>query len=207
MSNNISFKSKINFVSLQEFKRVTAQNSNFISYGAGKIPYLQADNFYAEFVRTCSAGGITDSKTASLGFHILDCFSNFANMDNICSKMFESLKLNNLRALIIGGKAMYSRPYSMKDFEKIRDNFLQKMQNISIFQGHTQKMAETHCHYDLKNDTWTICSMYEPENTHRLICIRSMGQLKNAFEKIKIADGDKLYFEGRYYKLQKPEIK
>ena len=78
-----------------------------------RLDVLKADEFYTDTVRTCTAGGVVDTKTGeAAGFHIFDCLRNSEQIDNILDNIFGRVK-NPDRALIVGSKNLNGSNFSL----------------------------------------------------------------------------------------------
>ena len=189
----VNFKSRINFVNINEFKNKITNCHNFVPYGPDAPLCIYAHDFFTEEIRTCTAGGITDAQNRAIGFHILDSSSTEDAIEVIKNTLVNASNFNNARGLLIGGKSLQYRNYSLPIFKSIKEALSNKIQNLSIFEQHRDKFAESFYHYNLNNDTWTICTRYMRALFQDYIDIQTPEQLKNAFKYIKIADGDELF--------------
>ncbi len=190
-NNNVSFTSKIQFVPWKTFTKM--QKKNEILYFHDTPNILKADEFYSLDIRTCTGGGITKPSTGEgEGFHFWDdrITRRKAN-DNVIS-LIRFVK-NPERGLILGGKKLDSNPLSIPLFYKFRDLISERVQNLTQFCIHKFENSQTHYHYDTKNDVWTICTEYGKTDKSPMRAVTSLGTLKNAFEKISIAPGDRLF--------------
>lgn len=209
--DKISFTSRINFVNtktFEKFRRGTyidfRKDLNFECSQNAKNPWfakivrsdvVKADEFYTDEIRTCSAGGVIDSKTGQCaGFHFYDCAENSENTDNMLKIIF-SLVPNPDRALILGSKKLRFSNYSIPVFEEILKGLKSKIDNVTIFREHIFPYSESDLHYNLKNDTWTIRSMFryptDLVHDHEVI---DPQKLEQCFKEIKIAEGDSINF-------------
>lgn len=210
-ADKISFTSRINFVdakTFEKFRRGTyiefrkefspaniqnAQTPWFARFVRSDA--VKADEFYTDEVRTCTAGGVIDTKTGQCaGFHFFDDLDNALNTKQMLNAIFH-LVPNPDRALILGGKKLKCSNYSIPIFEEILKGLKAKVENITIFKEHNFPVSESDLHYNLKDDTWTIRSMYRYRtdllHDHE---VTDPEALKECFKEIKIADGDKLNF-------------
>ena len=196
MDNNVSFKSKINFVSYDKFQRTVRPSIHYIPYGNDAPLYIKASNFFTESVRTCTAGGITDTISNALGFHIIDSLENEIKINNIGNTLSNIIRGDNIRGLLVGSKDYALNPHSKNIFNSLKEILMQKIPKISFFQEHQMVQSETFVHYDVKNDTWTLCTRYKQPNANAYFDVLSYEKLKNIFRKIHIADGDELFIDG-----------
>lgn len=202
--NNITFSSKINFVTYDEFcERVNPRKAVCIPSTSFAPEIVKGDEFYSVQLRSCSGGGIVEPDISSAGFHSFDSKYNLDKAEQVIERLFE-LVPGATGGLIIGGKNLPDAIYSEKQFDKLKEGLLKKIKNVSIFKMHTHPSAETYYHYSLPEDTWTICSQ-SPSQKGRLRFndVMTLKQLKSAFSDIKIADGDELYIN--YEKISPKE--
>jgi len=209
--NNISFTSRINFVdrkTFDNFRRgafvdfrpqcVTEGFDINLDKSKGfvndKLCMVKADEFFTEGVRTCTAGGLVDSKSGvAIGFHYYDDLANLNSVDKFIKKIF-SMVPNPDKALILGSKDLKFSTYSLPIFKKIQEAISSKVANISIFKEHIFPFSETHLHYSLKDDSWTINSMYRPLTDIQEFDVLSEDIMKKCFKEVSISNGDNLYF-------------
>ncbi len=190
MNNNISFKSNIKFITSQEFHK-NKNKGYYIGYQHYCPNILKADKFFSTEIRTCTGGGIIDKNGEAIGFHIWDDKKNSHNFHEIIAKMFRYIN-NPERGLLIGSKDLKSNPYSLKLFKKFKERFSQRIENLSLFEKHKYPKSETNYAYSKNDDTWLICTNYITKDNN-FKNIKSIDDLKEAFETIKIAKGDKLF--------------
>ena len=174
--DNVSFTSKINFVDGKTFDAL-CRRGRFIS--ANKLDeYVRiADEFYTCDVRTCTGGGVIDFENmAAGGFHYLDNLSNNTNLGKFFAELFEKIK-NPDRAFIIGGKELNCAPYSIPNFKEICKVIRERVPKVTVLGEHNLPWSESHFHYSLKDDTWTINSMYRPLTDFREREVLSLDEL------------------------------
>lgn len=188
MNNRISFKSNINFVSIESFKKI--RNGEFLDFRDNFINAVSSPEFYTESVMDCTAGGITDhKKKKSMGFHITGEY-------RLKHPPFYMLgKAKN--GLILGSKKTKYSVNSAPNYETIKNFLAQKVQNLSVFGQYRHKHAMSDMHYSLKDDTWTICTIYYNCGFRNLKEVTTPKRLLGTFKDIKIAKGDRLFFEGK----------
>ena len=210
-ADKISFTSRINFVDAKTFDKfrrgayvefqkdlnfMCAQNSTSPWFAKLVRPdIVKADEFFTDEVRTCTAGGVIDTKTGQCaGFHLFDCLSNFRGANKIIDNIF-SLVPNPDRALNLGSKDLVYAEFSTRLFEQILEGLKSKIKDITVFKKHVFSSSESDLHYSLKDDTWTIHSMFHCplESFHDQEVINPEA-LKKCFKEVKIADGDSLNF-------------
>ena len=211
--NEVTFKSRINFVNRIQYDKI--EKDNYIKFlelnkKVSQIPtlfkkepmcnrtdILKSQDFYTEGVRTCTAGGVINTKTGeAAGFHIFDNLYNDENVDEILENIFDKVK-NPDRALLLGSKLLKCSIYSIPIFQKIYDGISKRIKNVTIFREHVFPFSESNLNYSLKDDTWTIQSMYRPFYTHKEFDVESMDDLYKCFKEIKIADGDTVEFNAK----------
>lgn len=194
MSREISFKSKIQFVNREQFRKIVQKsarwkknnidhNSNYIKYGM---------NFHTTKIRTCTAGGFIIPQKKSCGFHILN--SDFFNkkLDWIFQNTFFNIQPE--RALLIGSKKYDGVKYSLENFKKIKEIVTSKVKDVSIFECHRFPLSESNFHYSASKDTWTILGQYNYKGKD--IQVTTLKDLKRLYKKITIAKGDRLFING-----------
>lgn len=190
MQNQVSFTSNIKFVDPYHFLKI--RKGDRIGYKHNEVNILKSPMFYSEEIRTCTGGGLVTPQIEAEGFHFWDDLKNKKNFNLIINSLFRFIK-NPQQALLIGSKDLNSNPLSTEQFQKIKQIFLERVPNITIFEKHRFRNSESHYHYNLKDDTWTICTTYtHPEDIKRQ-SIKNIKDLKNCFEHIQISSKDKLY--------------
>ena len=190
MNNNISFKSNIIFIPTLKF----ANNHNkgiYIGYQHNVPNIIKAGNFFSESIRTCTGGGIINNSKEAIGFHLWDDKINKKKFQDLVIKMFRYIK-NPQRGLLIGGKNLSTNPYSLEQFTKFKNEFEKRIPFVTIFEKHKHQKSESHFAYSTNNDTWLISTIYVTKDGS-LQQIKSVNDLKEAFERIKIAKGDRLF--------------
>ena len=215
--NDISFTSRINFVDRKAFDGF--RKGDYVDFRANndltaidlltlravekltggeikhpRLDVLKSDEFYTEEVRTCSAGGVVDTKTGeAVGFHIYDSFDNSERVQDVLENIFGRVK-NPDRALILGSKNLKFSTYSIPIFRELYEGIAKRVPNVTIFREHTLPFSESNMHYSLKNDTWTIQSMYRPLTGIKEFDVSSQDELNKCFKEIRIANGDVVTF-------------
>lgn len=187
MNNSVSFQSRIKFVNKKTFiETVKGERIDHITK-----PIAFADEFFTNCVRSCTAGAVIAPQKDTYGFHILDdivTHTSFPNRFKMDMKFFEG---QPERALVIGGKKHHSRPMSMPNFKLIKDSIQKIVENISYFEQHTDKYAQTSFHYSAPNDTYSILTQYFKDGKEA--CVESLSELLENFKHIQIAKGDELF--------------
>lgn len=216
--NDISFTSRIKFVSGNKFQElargqyVDFRNEQILNhidmarkeklkkiYGQGiknlRLDVLKADEFYTDSVRTCTAGGVVNTKTGeAAGFHIYDSFDNYDETDDILENIFGRVK-NPDRALLIGSKKLDVAQYSTEIFKQIKEGIMKRVPKVTLFREHTFPYSESNLCYLSEPDTWIINSMYRPLTDYKEYDVLTKQDLDKCFKEVKIADGDVLLFE------------
>ena len=202
MDNKISFKSKIQFVDYSKFRRIIKDGCAFIEYKTNTCDILSCSDFYTENIRTCSAGGFVkpirrlfSPFKKALGFHFLN---NKKNLEHTIPRLQSALNFTPSGGLLIGGKKLYEKngKYSLLNFEKIKTFMGSVLPDFSFFQQQRYLYGQTHIHYSLSKDTWTICSEINGENNLKGLpnkCVSTVEDLSKHFKKIHIAKQDSLF--------------
>ena len=179
---------------MQKYKNKLEQIISSKAMNLSRSDVVAADEFYTDGVRTCTSGGVIDLKTGKCaGFHFYDSLNNMEKIDEMIANIFDKVP-NPDRALILGGKNLKCSNYSLPIFEKIAEAIKSRIKNVTVFREHLYPFSETDMHYSLKNDTWTIHSMFRPVTEIKEQYISSNKDLGNCFREIKIADGDDLNY-------------
>lgn len=192
MDNNISFKSDIVFVNRSRFTMLTRRaRSKYVDFDIKPI-MTYANDFYSEAVRTCSGGGITDSKVKSGGYHIYDCFSTIDNLEQINNEIINGFNPAETRGLVIGGKNLEGRLHSVGITEGIIDFLKNKISALTYFCEHLQVGEESDFHYNLLRDTWSICTTCF-DNKIGFSFVNKLEDLPLFFRHAHLAEGDRLF--------------
>lgn len=191
--NNISFTSNIRFVSYDKFKKIACKSPN-IGFELDERNIVKANQFHSYDVRTCTGGGLVNPNVEAEGFHLLDDIANRNNFAQIIEKLFTYVK-NPQRGILLGSKELWKDSCSVAQFQDLKKVFLERVKNVSVFEKHMHDLSETHYHYSLDKDTWTLCSRsFEiVDKKFKSQDVKSVSDLKGFFEKISIADGDRLF--------------
>lgn len=189
-NNSITFTSNIRFVSRSTFDLI--KGGERIGYKHDEPNLMKAKEFYSEQIRTCTGGGLVNPLKEAEGFHLWDDYQNELNFHDILVKMFRFVK-NPEHGLLLGGKDLTGNPYSMEQFRNFKKAFIQRVPQLSLFEKHLYTYSETHYKYSLDDDTWTLCTNYCKDAKSKLNSVISVNTLKKCFEKIKIADNDRLF--------------
>ena len=196
MNSNISFQSRINFVSPKEFSQIKIKNrSKFISWGEDSPLYVKNGIFDTVDIKTCTGGWFTDGVSKALGFHWLDDIKNYFCLDSMCDDVFNVFQNSDINGLIVGGKNLEYCQYSLKITDKVIDYFKKKVKHLTIFQEHNTIFGQTSYLYILKNNTCTICAEYTDKNGYYQN-VQNLKDLKRCYKRIIVADNDVICFNG-----------
>ena len=196
-NNSISFTSKIRFVERPVYAMM--EKHNLIGFRHNEPNILKDKTFYSEEIRTCTGGGLVNPFKEAEGFHFWDDLMNKKDFNFLVNCLFRFVKSPE-HGLLVGGKDLKNSPFSMEQFLRFKNVFLERVKNVSYFQKHRYISSETHYHYSLENDTWTLCSSFYDRDNGKYITVKKLEDLLKCFEQISIAEGDRLY-------LGKKEIK
>ena len=188
MNNQVSFKSRIQFVPFAKFAD-TIHDAAKIDFG-NCYKFVKEDKFFSTEVRTCTGGGFVEPLKNAMGFHILD--SEYNNIAVI--PWFERfVNFNAENGLLIGAKDLPDEvyKYSMPNLKKIKKYMLSKKINLSVFGPHALRKSQSHFHFSLPDDTWTLCTQYYENNN--LKEISSLKDLVFCFKNISISPKDTLF--------------
>lgn len=198
--NNISFKSNIKFVPIG-LERLTNLRGAEIGFLPGEQNCIKASEFFTHGIKTCTGGGLINPNKEAIGFHYLDAsFSHFFNINKFIKELGKQIQPE--RGLLVGGKreALHGYIFSIKNFKTFKKELQKLTQNISIFECHKYPYSETDFHYSLENDTWTLCHRFINEKGS-VDYVKTPDDLKKCYKKIHIADGDKLFINGKEIEL------
>ena len=216
--DNVSFTSKFQWVDAKKFDNFRrgayvdfrAENNltaldminlkNIEKMTGGKIKHprldvVKADEFYTEEVRTCSAGGVVNTKTGeAAGFHAYDSLFTLEKVDDILENLFGYVP-NADRVFIVGSKELHcGAEFSRPIFKALYDGIARRVKNVTVLREHTLPYSETDFHYSANNDTWTIHSMFRPLTDIKQFDVLSREDVDKCFKEVKIADGDEFIF-------------
>jgi len=191
--NNISFKSKFNFVSNSEFNRFNRWRSHYVNTWMMTKQSVQiANDFYTESIRTCTAGGFINTKIRqAVGFHFIDNVRWFnVYTKDILNHIFKLI--NPDKCFLLGGKNLANSSFSMEQFEYIKNFTKNKVEKLTIFEEHLFPDSETNLHYSLNDDVLNINTSYwKGDEEHTLL---TPEELKLCFKNIVISPDDELFF-------------
>lgn len=193
-NSSVSFTSNIHFVDRIAYNKIKKKNSIGFWHDVPNI--LKADEFYSEGIKTCTGGGIVIPFKEAEGFHFWDDMTNKKKFPDIVNSLFRFVK-NPQRALLVGSKKLDDSPYSIEQFERFKKVFTERIKNVSLFERHRYENSQTHYIYSLNDDTWTLFSEYQKGKNIRYNQVKSLKALKECFENISIADGDRLFINNK----------
>lgn len=189
-NDSISFTSKIRFVDRPVYKML--KKNNFIDFRHDRPNILKSGEFYSEDIRTCTGGGLVNPGCESEGFHFWDDMTNKKKFPELVNSLFRFVR-NPQNALLVGSKDLKGNPYSLEQFARFKKVFLERVKNVSLFQQHKFLNSETHYHYSLDTDTWTLCTSFQEKSGGKLKFIKKPEDFLKAFDSVSIADGDRLF--------------
>ena len=193
-NSSVSFTSNICFVDRIAYNKIKKRNSIGFWHTVPNI--LKADEFYSEGIKTCTGGGIVIPFKEAEGFHFWDDMTNKKKFPDIVNSLFRFVK-NPQRALLVGSKNLDDSPYSIEQFERFKKVFTERIKNVSLFERHRYENSQTHYIYSLNDDTWTLFSEYQKGKNIRYNQVKNLKALKECFENISIADGDRLFINNK----------
>lgn len=193
-NSSVSFTSNICFVDRIAYNKIKKRNSIGFWHTVPNI--LKADEFYSEGIKTCTGGGIVIPFKEAEGFHFWDDMTNKKKFPDIVNSLFRFVK-NPKRALLVGSKNLDDSPYSIEQFERFKKVFTERIKNVSLFERHRYENSQTHYIYSLNDDTWTLFSEYQKGKNIRYNQVKNLKALKECFENISIADGDRLFINNK----------
>lgn len=203
-NSSVSFTSNIHFVDRIAYNKIKKRNSIGFWHDVPNI--LKADEFYSEGIKTCTGGGIVIPFKEAEGFHFWDDMTNKKKFPDIVNSLFRFVK-NPQRALLVGSKKLDDSPYSIEQFERFKKVFTERIKNVSLFERHRYENSQTHYIYSLNDDTWTLFSEYQKGKNIRYNQVKNLKALKECFENISIADGDRLFINNKEItKADAPEL-
>lgn len=203
-NSKVSFTSKINFVSREEFDNLPLEelekNGNCAGYNKrGFDEKLESsvvgEKAYTYGVYGCSAGTIIGTKM--LMFHLNPVtyesipMSVERGLNKYLVEINEDNKCKKLKGIIVGGQFASDRSRSL--FENLKTAFAKLNVNASIIWG--QACGKTRMYYSLDNDTYLINAKDYHGND-----ILNANDLDDNFETVKISKNDKLYINNKEIK-------
>ena len=196
-TSEINFTSRIFFVPETKFDAL-----NYGKYINLQFPYekplsTKGSNILISGIRTCTGGVISNTKSGNTAaFHLYDNSENMQHIDEFIKELF-SLVPNADKAMLVGGKPLKLRIYSMKLFNKIKHSFKNSIKDITIFEKHKYPNSETNLFYNAQDDTFFINTLYSPYSTLKCNDVNTLEELIRAYGKIKIAKQDKIYIKDK----------
>jgi hypothetical protein len=192
--NGITFTSNIKFVKYSTYEKL-CRGCVKIGFSNNERDILNASKFYSKDIRTCTGGGLVAPKKEAEGFHFLDDINNKKNFMLNIARLFNHIK-EPKNAVLIGSKDLAENKFSIEQFQKLKKVFKKKVKNVTSFEEHNYLYSETHYHYSLNTDTWTLCSRYWTRgNDGELVShtVTSVDELRKCFKDISIAPSDRLF--------------
>lgn len=215
MSNDISFKMKVNIVDAAAFDKIKggvnidwkpphkiiSKYKEWADLGLSSLikrqDFVVADEFRTTNVRTCFGFGTMNKECCiSNGGHYLDDKENYKNILDYIKLIFKS-NPNPDSAFAIGGKNLLNNEYSLPNMNFFLDIFKLKIPNLTCFCEHKLPYSETDFHYSLKDDVLTICTTYNTQPTANEYNISTPEEINMCYRKVHLADGDELYINGK----------
>jgi len=197
-NSNVSFTSKIAFIDGKQLLKLEEKAFN-IDFHHNAPNMIKCDHFCSNAIRTCTGGGIYTPHKGAVGFHFWDDKINYKNFNDIIAKMFR-WEQNPQRGILIGSKELPDNPYSLLQFQKFKKVFDNRIKYLTVFEKHKCTCSESSYHYDLNTDTWSIATGYKKFDNGRYNYVKSLKDLREAFDNIKIAEGDILIINGKTIK-------
>lgn len=190
--DNLTFKSRINFVKDNSFQQL--KKGNPVGFFPFKESFLKSDEFYTEAVRTCTAGGIIDSLNKKVvGFHFYDGEEVLKNLQIYLDKMFSLLEKPD-KALLLGGKHLHDAKYSVEIYQKVKETLKSRLDNVTTFDIHKLPWSESDLHYSAIDDVWDIHTMWRPLTDYRERDLISQEDISNCFESMELSSDDIITF-------------
>lgn len=198
---NLSFGSRINFISSKNFQTLFKNVDNVVDEPWTAESMKTASGLLGTTgINTCTAGCFSVKEKASL-FHFSTEEKNFFTIDKFITKIFNMFKTEKCKsALIVGSKpcnipALPGTPPDVNSenlFELIR--YSMKNLNPSILAGHKLPSAGTNFIYDNRNDVYYINALSDVFDSNSYA--KNIKDLKKIYTEIYILPKDKITFSG-----------
>ena len=225
-NDNISFQSKIKFISYKDFtQKVSALNKkkHYVTYPWTPDTMKKGKNLYTDNIMDCIAGGVVDGGKVVM-FHICTRTHNEAlrtrqrgfDVNEIKRRISEKVDLanKNLHAFILGGFQMGEK--SMDNSQKL-NKMVKIFENLEIPCTVIGGRCDTHIFgrygmfYENKSDTFFITNTHTVAKSHfgmfPAVEVKPNGNiLYDLFRKNESALGPK-YFRTRKYSDAKEYLK
>lgn len=189
--DNITFQSKIRYVSRPEFNKIVSGygKQNYIKYPWTIKESIFSDKLYTKGVEDCTFIGINDGLNV-FGLHL--CPTMEANFDFEKIKNFIKSKIDlntsNLQGFILGGRRHSENNGSYRLYEQLEG--LLKKYNI-IYSKFKGGRLPNDIAYNCKNDEWLISSDFaRNEHIRENYDIRYV--IDQEFEDIKLSPEDEI---------------
>lgn len=197
LANGISFKSRINIVTEREFKKLATGEYIDISESREDIKKVVNENIRTEDVRSCVAGAAINTKTKeAVGFHFYDCRKNYRNAKKRVDEVMDLVPGAD-RVLLLGGKKTLFSRFSIPLFKATEDEFKKRVENVTTFEQHKIPLSQSKILYSAKNDEWFINTVYSKSSPMWGTDVTSEEELLENFNRIKTAEGDYIYINGK----------
>lgn len=183
-NNNISFKSKFDFVYLEKYKKILNElNPKCVETDdIGEI--FNGGSLCTNSIASCTAYTFTNKiKKNAIIEHV--------NKYSFCVAEAINDFINKGKTFIFGGDLSSEWVFFQKDSKKIADA---KMP-ITVFWG--QDMGSTSFAYNADNDTCYVYKKMMPHWDQRQ-SPKSIEELKSSYHIINVANGDEVYINGKF---------
>ena len=206
--NNISFKSKINFVSPETFNKIV---------NGKNIPeesiFVTGKDLQTHAIRNCTGILAIDYKNGyAMGAHFYpdDSLLRMLEDQDSMPAVWKNFFRFQQKAFLIGSKRVNPNDISVKIFKKLKNLYEKNVKDLTFFQEHVHLLSGSDFVYHYDDDTLTVCTRFvKPEDTidfneNTKVCYVSNAEdLLECFKKIKIADNDVLCFENKPFDFKK----
>ena len=187
---NVSFKSKINFIPSEGFPDIK-RSASFLEVPEDIHVQTKKSDIFADCICDCTALFLVGKERIVHAFHFFNNEDTSSeNLEKTLDKQLEKYKI--YKGLIIGGKKLKHRPDSLKVFQRVLDKVKKFSPDISVFKNQGRH-GITDVHYSPQEDTYNIQSDYGPS----LKTLASVEELIQAFKEISVAPQDELYINGK----------
>ncbi|MCQ2738955.1 MAG: hypothetical protein MJ237_01870 [bacterium] len=207
--NDISFKSKINFVSPETFKKVA--NGKVISEN-GSI--ICGNDLQTHAIRNCT-GILAIGKYGATGVHYYPndgLLLMLEDQGNFMSAVWKNFFRFQQKAFLIGSKRVNYNDISVKIFKELKNLYNENLkdENLTFFEEHTHLHSESDFAYNYDDDTLTVCTKFnkledvrKSNKNPKIYYVSNAEDLLRCFKKIKISDKDILCFEDKPFDFKK----
>jgi hypothetical protein len=207
MINKIAFTSNINFVSNEEFQKVTSYISrtydNPSNIGKPWDQVKTAGEGLTEDAQRCIAGGLTNTNSKDVAFfHFLPraSYKLYSVKDQIKGGLNKMGKYTErLGGLIVGGRVsggqrtgIICSNESEALADGIRDLYKNVKASVSEFTGHKENSGRTNIFYRGNDDSWFINYSNGSNNS-----INSVDDIKRAYKTTHVTEQDNIFINGQ----------